>query len=55
MEDDKGIASDIEGLCIEIKAAEGEEGERCWTYSETVGQDHDNPTLCARCAKTVKE
>ena len=41
-------------LGIDVKHAEGEKCERCWTYSETVGQSKEHPTLCSRCAHTVK-
>jgi isoleucyl-tRNA synthetase len=37
-------------LAVEIKKAEGEKCERCWAYSETVGDCAEHPTLCARCA-----
>jgi len=49
-----GDASDIEGLGIEVSNADGHKCERCWSFSETVGQDAEHPTLCARCAKIVK-
>lgn len=39
---------------IEVIKAEGEKCERCWSYSNTVGSDSENPTLCARCAAVVK-
>jgi len=29
--------------------------ERCWVSSDTVGEDHDHPHLCTRCASIVKE
>ncbi len=41
-------------LGIDVKHAEGEKCERCWTYSETVGESKEHPTLCRRCAHTVK-
>ncbi|MEG1971901.1 MAG: class I tRNA ligase family protein, partial [Oscillospiraceae bacterium] len=50
-----GAPSEIEGLGVLVKKADGEKCERCWAYSHTVGKDADHPTLCARCAKTVKE
>ncbi len=40
---------------IEVLKAEGEKCERCWCYSETVGQDSEHPTICARCAGAVKQ
>ena len=39
---------------IKVEAADGEKCERCWMYSETVGKNHDHPTLCERCAKNLE-
>ena len=36
-----------------IKAI-GMKCDRCWYYSETVGDDHDHPDVCPRCASAVK-
>ena len=38
---------------IKVEAADGEKCERCWMYSETVGKNHDHPTLCERCCKNL--
>ena len=53
------IASQVEvkagsnqGIEVEIAEAEGVKCERCWIYSDTVGRDHEHPTLCERCAST---
>ncbi len=42
-------------LQVEINKAEGEKCERCWSYSITVGEDKDNPCVCARCAAILKK
>ncbi len=42
-------------LAVEVVLAKGEKCERCWMYSETVGQCGDHPTLCARCAAVLEE
>ncbi len=39
----------------EVVKAQGEKCERCWCYSETVGENSEHPTLCHRCAKVVSE
>ena len=39
---------------VKIEPAEGEKCERCWMYSETVGQDSEHPTLCHRCSESLK-
>ena len=49
-----GESSDVAGLGIEVKNADGAKCERCWSFSDTVGQDAEHPTLCARCAQIVK-
>lgn len=41
-------------LAVKVSSASGEKCERCWTYSNTVGEDSDHPTLCKRCSETVK-
>lgn len=49
-----GDAADIDGLGIEVVGADGEKCERCWSFSDTVGSDHEHSTLCARCAAIIK-
>ncbi|MBQ6569008.1 MAG: isoleucine--tRNA ligase [Clostridia bacterium] len=49
------FSGETEGLYVTVKPATGEKCERCWTYSPTVGQDSEHPTLCSRCAAAVKE
>jgi len=43
------------GIKVLVSVADGEECERCWIHSETVGSDATHPTLCARCAHVLKE
>ncbi|GKV67732.1 isoleucine--tRNA ligase 1 [Sporosarcina sp. NCCP-2716] len=38
---------------IAVGKASGEKCERCWTISETVGDNKEYPELCARCADVV--
>ena len=45
---------DVAGLSVDVLQAEGQKCERCWMYSETVGQDPEHPTLCSRCAAVLK-
>lgn len=40
---------------VVVKSASGEKCPRCWSYSESIGQDVEHPTLCPRCAGAVKE
>ncbi|MDR3090277.1 MAG: isoleucine--tRNA ligase [Desulfobulbaceae bacterium] len=43
------ISDEIPELAVTVRSAHGEKCERCWTRSESVGQDSAHPTLCARC------
>ena len=53
--DDKGSNKfDTENLSITVSKADGEKCERCWMYSDTVGQDNEDPHICARCASVLK-
>ena len=46
---------DVKDLSITVNKADGEKCERCWKFSDTVGQDSEHPTLCAHCAETMKQ
>jgi len=52
------IVSDLEivkgNKDIQVVIANGEKCERCWMYSETVGMDNENPTICKRCSEALK-
>ncbi len=39
---------------VKVEQAPGEKCERCWMYSETVGQDPENPTICKKCSEALK-
>ncbi len=40
---------------IKVEKAKGEKCERCWMYSETVGENSEYPTLCERCRDNLSE
>jgi isoleucyl-tRNA synthetase len=40
-------------LHIDVKASEAVKCERCWHYSEDIGQDAAQPTLCGRCTSNL--
>ncbi|VAX22574.1 Isoleucyl-tRNA synthetase [hydrothermal vent metagenome] len=44
-------SEEIPGLTALVTKAKGEKCERCWNYSETIGQAPSHPTVCVRCAK----
>lgn len=39
---------------VEVTKANGTKCERCWKYSEKVGEDSENPTICPRCSNAIK-
>ena len=41
-------------LTVAVEKAEGEKCERCWSFSKTVGENSEHPTLCKRCCETLK-
>jgi isoleucyl-tRNA synthetase len=45
--------ADVPGIAVVVAPAEGEKCERCWKVLPEVGQHHDHPTLCDRCAEAV--
>ena len=47
------VDTDIDGLLLSIKASEGTKCERCWHYSDTVGQTEEHSDLCGRCVENV--
>ena len=44
-----------DGIAIAVSQAEGEKCERCWIYSDTVGEDEEHDTLCKRCSTVVEK
>lgn len=48
------VKGDSDEINVAVEKAEGEKCERCWVYSDTVGQNSEHPTLCARCAEILK-
>jgi len=47
-------SENIEGLRVQVAAAPGDKCERCWCYSEELGQDQSHPTICPKCTAAVK-
>jgi len=46
---------EVPELSIVIKKAPGQKCERCWCYSETVGQDSRYSTICHKCIMVLDE
>jgi isoleucyl-tRNA synthetase len=48
-------ATGLTGLSVKIEKAAGQKCERCWNYSEQVGNDQRYPTVCERCSVALEE
>ncbi len=46
--------TDIKGVTVEVKKAEGEKCGRCWVYDTSVGRNARHPTICRRCVETIE-
>lgn len=44
----------LEGVGIVVSAASGSKCERCWMYSQKVGENEQYPDLCPRCLRIVQ-
>ncbi|MDX9835220.1 MAG: isoleucine--tRNA ligase [Desulfobulbus sp.] len=57
--EDEGLvfvgAEGLDGVEIAVRPAPGTKCERCWTFATSVGADTDHLTLCARCARVVRQ
>ena len=55
--DVKAVSDDIDYtsdcLKVKIKMAPGKKCNRCWMYSETVGQDPEHPDICQKCVSNL--
>lgn len=39
---------------VVVEQAPGQKCERCWTFSETVGESPEHPTICAKCLANLE-
>jgi isoleucyl-tRNA synthetase len=46
-------SQEIPGFVVAVAKAPGRKCERCWVWSERVGEDPRHPTLCERCVPVV--
>ncbi len=46
---------EFKGVTVAVKPCEYPRCVRCWTHSQTVGSDSNQPELCARCAQAISE
>ena len=52
---DNAVRNETGDMAVLVQAAKGEKCERCWIYSQSVGQNEEHPTLCARCATVLSK
>jgi isoleucyl-tRNA synthetase len=50
---DNAVETEIGGLFVKIGVSAGQKCERCWHYSDDVGSDDSNETLCNRCVTNI--
>ncbi|MFH0272225.1 isoleucine--tRNA ligase [Vibrio jasicida] len=50
---DAAQTTDIEGLFVEVTAAEGEKCDRCWHHTPDVGTIEGHEKICGRCVSNV--
>ena len=53
--EENAFTGELSDLKITVEPASGEKCERCWIYSQTVGENPEHPHLCSRCAEIVSE
>jgi isoleucyl-tRNA synthetase len=46
--------SDVPGVAVAFRLADGDKCERCWRVLPEVGQDAAHPSLCVRCGDAVE-
>ncbi len=51
----EGRETAVPGLQVKIEQAAGKKCERCWNYSERVGEDSRYPQVCERCVEALRE
>ena len=44
---------EVPELSVSVKKAPGEKCERCWCYSESVGENKEYPTICHKCVTVL--
>ena len=50
---DDAIRTDIEQLALNIAATSGTKCERCWHFTDDVGQNEQHTDLCGRCVTNI--
>jgi isoleucyl-tRNA synthetase len=50
---DNTVATEVDGLWLSISQASGVKCDRCWHFTDDVGQHEAHPLLCGRCVTNV--
>ena len=50
---DDAFDSEVDGLFVDVVASSGTKCERCWHYTDDVGQEEAQTDLCGRCVENV--
>jgi isoleucyl-tRNA synthetase len=50
-----GRTFDVPGIRVAVERAGGKKCERCWNFSEHIGENKEYPTVCERCAPVLEE
>ena len=46
-------SEELPELSVTVSHAEGDKCARCWSFSNTVGGNHNHPDVCSRCAEAL--
>jgi isoleucyl-tRNA synthetase len=49
----ENISAQDDGMAVCVLHADGQKCERCWNYSEQIGESELHPSLCERCVGEV--
>lgn len=52
--EEKGEATELEGLRVGVRKTNEKKCERCWHSREEVGQIDKHPSLCGRCVENIE-
>ncbi|MFY9179874.1 MAG: isoleucine--tRNA ligase [Venatoribacter sp.] len=52
--EEKGNATELAGLRVEVQHSEQAKCERCWHQNDSVGHNAAHPTLCSRCVSNIE-
>jgi len=47
------IETEVNGLWLSVEQAAGSKCDRCWHFTDDVGQHAEHPSLCGRCITNV--